>query len=574
MRSGNVLTVWLVVILVPMIFAVLGFGGVAFLGRHPKLAPVTASVEARASVKPIALPEPPKKPAAAEDPTTKTDEMAMFRGDPERNQSGVGTMPRHPKLLWRFLTKTKLEGPYEKRDGARLPADHRWRGLGWTGQPCMVGGRLYFGSADSYVYCLAPKTGKVLWYYPNHHAIRGSISVAGGYVYHGGRDNKIHCYRASDGKMVWETRISEDIDSSPVVIGNRGFIGAEDHRIYCFSPTTGKILWRSQRTLGSVESSPTVVGNHVIAGSDDGILYCCDAGTGKTVWTDKTGGATVSTAAYSGGRLYVGAETGEGDRSGFLWCINEADGKPVWHLTFSRGIWATPALDPATGRLYVGCNNGMLYCLRMADGKLVWKRLLGNRIWSSAAVTGGCVVVGVRNGQVWCLDADTGNPMWVFNAGYDIDATPCVCDGLIVIGSQNGWVYCIGEAGPKDKLDTHWFTTTFPLKKWPKPSSAGIVTVKSPAPAPHTPSDTSASCTAHLRQPVYGPAYAKRKTAASVKLAARSRAATKTKATPARAPRLVGGGPAPPPPGVMPRAPEASQPLILPQQAQKPDQGA
>ncbi|MEI7832653.1 MAG: PQQ-binding-like beta-propeller repeat protein, partial [bacterium] len=211
-------------------------------------------------------------PANTVAPAPVTDKLTMFRGDAERNISGVGTVPRVPKLLWRFRTKDKLEGPYEERGDVKLTAKSVWRGCGWTGQPIMQNGKVYFGSADSYVYCLEAKTGAPVWYYPNHHVIKGSISIFNDRIYHGGRDNKIHCYNL-DGKMLWETRTGNDMDSNPVVVDGKGFIGGEDSHIYSFDPDTGKIRWQSERTNGSIESSPTVVGNKVIAGSDYGTLY-------------------------------------------------------------------------------------------------------------------------------------------------------------------------------------------------------------------------------------------------------------------------------------------------------------
>jgi outer membrane protein assembly factor BamB len=299
------------------------------------------------------------------------------------------------------------------------------------------------------------------------------------------------------------------MDSNPAVVGKRGFIGAEDDHIYCFDPLTGRILWHSVKTDGSVESSVCVAKNKVIAGSDYGILYCCDAGSGKLLWTARTLGDTDSTAVHSGGRLFVGSKTGKTGESGHLWCLNLANGKTVWHLSFPRGFWSTPALNPARKRLYIGCNSGVVYCLRMGDGGLVWKRNLGDRIWSSAAVYSGKLVIGVRNGRLWCLDEATGKPLWMFNDGFDIDATPCVAEGLIVFGSQNGWVYCIGEAPRGEKLNTHWFADRFPVTKPPDRNPVGVRTVANPAPEPKAYDDTSSHVTTNLLRPVYGPACVK-----------------------------------------------------------------
>jgi len=449
---------------------------------------------------------PVARPAAPVVKPPPPPAFTMFRGNAERNLSAIGKVPRRPKLLWRFQTHGKLEGKYEQRGSATVTSGTLWQGLGWTGQPLLLGDRVYFGSSDSYVYCLDRQTGQVVWYYPNHHVIKGTISIFGDRIYHGGRDNKVHCYDLN-GQMIWETRTGNDMDSNPVVVGGRGYIGGEDDHIYCFDPESGEIVWATP-TAGSVESSPCIAGNRVFAGSGHGKLYCGDAETGKVMWTFDTLGDTDSTPVHYGGRIFVGCATGDTGERGHLWRIDVASGKPkvIWHVPTQRGIWATVALNPEKGRLYVGCNNGVFYALRMADGGLVWKKKLGNRIWGSAAVTDGCVLVGARDGRFWCLDEETGDPIWALDDGFDIDATPLVADGLIVIGSQDGWVYGIGEAPPDEPVNPHWFATEFPMKRRLDRDPTGIPIIVTPAPPPKTYTDTNAGCRTDYLKPVRGPA--------------------------------------------------------------------
>lgn len=430
--------------------------------------------------------------------------FTMFRGNALRNLSGTGTVPRRPKILWRFQTHTRHEGPFEQRGtSASLNADTPWPGLGWTGQPCYLDGRYYFGSSDSYVYCLDADSGNVAWYYPNHHCIKGSISIFGGRIYHGGRDNKIHCY-SLDGQMVWETRTGNDMDSNPVIVDGTGYIGGEDCSIYAFDPLTGDIRWRFAPTDGSVESSPCVTDKYVIAGSGHGFLYAVERATGKLAWKARTLGDTDSTPVYWQGRLYVGCATGDYGERGHLWCFDAETGSVIWHRRFPRGFWATAALNPALGRLYIGCNNGTFYAVRMADAVDVWTRQLGGRVWGSAAVVDDCVLVGVRDGRFWCLNERDGAPIWVFDDGGDIDATPCVVNGRILIGSQSTWVYCIGEAGIDEAINPHWFVTDFPLKGRTDHDPDGISTARNPAPAPATYRDTGARYRKGIYRPVYG----------------------------------------------------------------------
>jgi len=433
--------------------------------------------------------------------------ITCFRGNPERSRSGVGPVPRHPKLLWRFRTQTKIEGPYERRGDKAVQAGTAWYGTGWTGQPCIYDGRVYFGSTDSYVYCLDLKTGREIWHYGNHHSIKGSISLLGGRIYHGGRDNKIHCYTL-DGKMVWETRIGEDTDSNPILARGRLFIGGEDNSIYCLNPDTGTIVWRYGPTEWSCESSPCYAENSIIIGSSGGMLYCLNAQTGTPMWILPTGGDGDPTPVYMRGCVYHSVHTrNTSPGRGKVRCVDVGLGKVMWAKDLPRGVWATAGVNPLLRRVYIGCADGVLYCLKSGTGETVWERKLGLRIWSSPVVVDGTILVGVRdNGSLWCLNEEDGKPLWVFE-GTDIDSTPAVADGMIVIGDQDGWVYAIGEDPDAGPPDPRWFRAGPAFSQRADRNAAGIPTWQSSAPTPKAYTDTSAGSTDHLRVPVHGPAY-------------------------------------------------------------------
>src|SRR5512132_1310188 len=71
--------------------------------------------------------------------------MPMWLGNLERNFYGSGPWPDRPlEVIWEFETKL-TSGPLHKEG---------WGGSSWPGQPSVTGDRVYFGSADSYLYCL------------------------------------------------------------------------------------------------------------------------------------------------------------------------------------------------------------------------------------------------------------------------------------------------------------------------------------------------------------------------------------------------------------------------------------
>ena len=118
-----------------------------------------------------------------------------------------------------------------------------------------------------------------------------------------------------------------------------------------------------------------------------------------------------SSPVVFGDRLYLQNASGEGPTlQERLMCFNADTGKLLWEKKYNlftsdvpphRIAWASPAVDPATGNVFVFSGNGMLMSYA-PDGKLVWERSLpeefgmwtthGGRV-SSPVVDGNQVVV-------------------------------------------------------------------------------------------------------------------------------------------------------------------------------------
>src|SRR6267378_1262407 len=100
-------------------------------------------------------PDPNVKRVAEEKKSTPRA-VAMWLGNPARTFYGTGPWSDKPlEVVWDFQTDWAK---------GRLHKDP-WGGSGWPGQPAIVGGRVYFGSAGGYVYCLNKKDGSLIWSY-------------------------------------------------------------------------------------------------------------------------------------------------------------------------------------------------------------------------------------------------------------------------------------------------------------------------------------------------------------------------------------------------------------------------
>jgi polyvinyl alcohol dehydrogenase (cytochrome) len=183
-------------------------------------------------------------------------------------------------------------------------------------------------------------------------------------------------------QQLWSfTSTQGDITGTPVVAGGEVVVGSRDGTVYALSAATGAVIW--SRAVG-----PQVNGTAAIAG---GIVYVPvnideDTGsghpsvvalsllTGIPLWQttiDSQPGADVyGSPVVAGGKVYIGASASYAEENlplvhdrGSVVALNALTGAVVWRTyTVPPGddggaVWSTPAIDPATGLLYVGTGN-------------------------------------------------------------------------------------------------------------------------------------------------------------------------------------------------------------------------
>src|SRR2546430_8983511 len=154
--------------------------------------------------------EKPKPPAA----------VPMWLGNPARNFFGTGPLPKALAIVWDFKTGWTR---------GRLH-DDPWGGSGWPGQPAIVGDRVYFGSADSYVYCLNRNDGSVIWKFKTTDSAKSSPCVVGDRLIIGNLDHTVYCLNTNDGSLGWKYQTGFETDSSSSIIGDSVFIGRSEER--------------------------------------------------------------------------------------------------------------------------------------------------------------------------------------------------------------------------------------------------------------------------------------------------------------------------------------------------------
>jgi outer membrane protein assembly factor BamB len=123
--------------------------------------------------------------------------------------------------------------------------------------------------------------------------------------------------------------------------------------------------------------------------------------------------------------------------------------EPVWTYELSGGIETTAAISGGT--VFLGSLDGTFVALDLNTGKEKWKYQAGDEIKSSAAVNGNTVYFGDEKGTFHALDTSSGQKKFTFQAEAAIPASPMIYQDHILVGSYDQYLYCLKPDG-----SVHW----------------------------------------------------------------------------------------------------------------------
>jgi polyvinyl alcohol dehydrogenase (cytochrome) len=261
-----------------------------------------------------------------------------------------------------------------------------------------------------------------------------------------------------------------DFTGTPVVADGALVAGTNLGSIFALDAVTGKVRWSKdvgQPINGSAAIDPNAQGGGLvlvpIARVGAPQLVALSLRDGSVRWKAALSNQPSSTNAdvygspvYWRGTVYIGTSGPNGDGStarGSVVALGEATGKLRWRtFTVPPGddggpVWSTPAIDPGTGRLYVGTGNAYHA--------------------PAAATTDSILALNATTGQILghfqALADDTFSSSNPAGADLDFGASPNLLQTpngqtLVGEGSKNGTYYALDRA----TLSPVWSTLIAP----------------------------------------------------------------------------------------------------------------
>ncbi len=319
--------------------------------------------------------------------------------------------------------------------------------------PAVVGGILYVGSWDGYLYALDASSGALKWKYKTGSMITTSgPAVVSGVVYVGAENGTVYAVNASNGSLKWKRSIGGSIRSSPAVSGGTLYIGnmvkaiptGMNGYVYALNANTGGVKWVSDKTW-AVRTSPAVADGKVFFGSDASKVFALNATTGAQIWAHLVLGMVRSSPAVGNGLVYIG------DDGGQLYALDIDNGAVTWKtgvLHVATEIKATPAI--AYNKVYIDTGERLpmishVYAFDAATGRQKWVTQMFDWTSVSPSIANGVLFTSPSR-YVEAYDAQTGEHLWEDRMIGDSDASPAVSNGIVYYASNDGAVYAFSPS--------------------------------------------------------------------------------------------------------------------------------
>jgi outer membrane protein assembly factor BamB len=309
--------------------------------------------------------------------------------------------------------------------------------------PAVVGGIVYIGSNDGYLYALNAATGALQWKKNVRGVDYSSPAVANGIVYVGSHgSNSFYALNASTGATKWSDILDGAMEGSPTVANGVVYIGTNNGSLWALNPANGNPNWIAHTTAGAeIYSAPAVFNGAVYIGSGDDNFYEFDAASGNQVFKFTTGGAVLSSPAAADRWVYIGSY----DTA--IYAFSPGSLSFIGSYATGDVILSSPAI--AKQSIYIGSADSYLYSFSpINSGPYIsqnWRVHADGAIYSSPAVANGVVYFGANGsnlqGALYAVDASSGALLWQEQTGDSVTSSPAVANGMVYVGSYDHNVY-------------------------------------------------------------------------------------------------------------------------------------
>jgi outer membrane protein assembly factor BamB len=283
-----------------------------------------------------------RKSACCDVPTSRLQALNARTGHLKWSTAAPGQLTRDPTVSGGaiyiggydgFNSSVKGNGGYvdavDAATGRRLWTFNPKSLFGVVSDISVWNGEAFFADTRGHIYALSATTGHKLWVnrvagvgcgdgclYTNNSP---TPAVTGGRIYVAS-NRGVDILSAATGAELWSAKASgegSDCGASPAVGGGIVVALCDGNLAWAFQLSNHHLLWRTMVGPGIGQANPPAddsspaISNHVVyLGTYLGVVYALNARSGRVLWRFQPRQTVESSAAPSGGTIFIGSEDG------------------------------------------------------------------------------------------------------------------------------------------------------------------------------------------------------------------------------------------------------------------------
>jgi outer membrane protein assembly factor BamB len=114
-------------------------------------------------------------------------------------------------------------------------------------------------------------------------------------------------------------------------------------------------------------------------------------------------------------------------------------------MEFVPREFATPAVDPVSGRVVVGTRDGILRSVSV-EGRVRWAVPTPAPFFAGVLIRDGVIYAPGGDGVLRALKADTGALIWSYDCGEELVTVPVLAEGRVLVASQSATLFAVNSA--------------------------------------------------------------------------------------------------------------------------------
>jgi outer membrane protein assembly factor BamB len=196
-----------------------------------------------------------------------------------------------------------------------------------TSMPAVFEGGILLGTMDGRVLNVGSR-GELKWEVEVGGAVHSTPIPEEGYVYFGSSDSFVYCVSAEDGSRKWSFDAQSPVELSPCLYEKQVFGVSYEGDLFALDTADGKLNW-TFRSLGVPVVFPSADNGKVFMATEF-MIYCADAQSGKILWKNTPGPGVISNLAIRGNQVIAINGMAGGDSNALS--LDTRTGDPLWNV--------------------------------------------------------------------------------------------------------------------------------------------------------------------------------------------------------------------------------------------------